>query len=120
MRKEPLGERAKARKQCMITSKWWRTMCGRKWREVEPAPFTKHLLEVHQEWEYPKIPNRCFTIPRDFEHRMMAAIGKGKNNKAVGTDGIQTEMLKAEQKLCASFLTAWWSTVGRLGIFPRN
>lgn len=115
---EPLGDRAGAMKEDKCNLQMWLQMGARKGKQVAPAAFTRRLNDVHEQWRYPPITPCTFFLPYDFEERRKMTIVKGKRNRAVGTDGVHVEMLQAEPYVCASILSTWRGTVGRLVVFP--
>lgn len=50
----------------------------------------------------------------------MKKILKGKENKAIGQDGVHIELLEVTINTSAKLLVAWWEVVGRTGVLPHE
>lgn len=92
----------------------------RKGNQMAPADFTKHIEKAHDHHDYPAMTTWQFQLPIYFTKKVEQAIRKGKNQNAVGADGLHVEMFKAEPIACTSVLTVWWKTVGRISEFADN
>lgn len=64
---------------------------------------------------------REFTVcTQSHTENVITAIKMMENNKAVGTDGIHVEMLKANAGKTAKLLTEIWRAIGITRIVPRE
>ena len=61
-----------------------------------------------------------FSVTPNFESLILLAINRMPRGKAIGVDGIHTEMLQIHPELCAKLLSTMWSTVGRLQVYPTQ
>lgn len=87
---------------------------------MKPASFTTHIESIHNQSAYPAVRMKHFIPPPDFSVRMQKEITKGKRNKAMGSDGLHIEIFQVAPSIYARILTSWWSTIGRLCIFPTK
>lgn len=81
--------------------------------QVRPRDFTNYPLTAHHQGSYEPLHLKQFDVAPGFQKAVEVAIGRGKSNKVVDSDGLHVDMFKAAPLRCAEVLTEMWRTIGR-------
>ena len=86
--------------------------------QLNPANFNKFVTSPSTNISAPT--PAAFSVSPNFKSLILLAISRLRRGKAIGVDGIHSEMLQAHPDLCAKFLSKIWSTVGRLQVYSYS
>ena len=90
----------------------------RKGKQLTPSQFTKYVTENHSQ-ATPILPAH-FKVSADFRARISCAITNASRGKAIGADGVHSEMLQTHPELFTELISTMWSTAGRLQTYPKQ